>query len=99
MCSNRLFQLATFMQTHVEIKDRQSNSVSQRKFDLEGDECLFSLPYPWLQLKAKICENIEERKKMLKKLDIDNYKLSRIPRPGEDAKEAADKEQSKRVQR
>ena len=49
--------LSTFMETHYEVKDKRTKSVSTRKFDLE-----------------------EEHTKMMKSLNIDDYKLSRIPR-------------------
>lgn len=50
--------LSQFMQTHLEIKDKHSQSKSKRKFDLE-----------------------EEHRMLMKKLDIENFSLSRIPRP------------------
>jgi len=54
--------LSVFMSTHMEIKDRNNNSKSERNFNLE-----------------------EEHKLLMKKLDIDNFSLSRIPRPDDDA--------------
>lgn len=53
--------LSTFMQTHMEIKDKQNKPTHIRQFNLE-----------------------EENRKLLKKLDIDNFSLSRIPRPDEE---------------
>ena len=32
-----VYALSTFMQTHVEMKDKKTNSISQRKFDLEQE--------------------------------------------------------------
>ena len=61
-----VYVLSTFMQTHVEMKDKKVSSQSQRKFNLD-----------------------QEREQMLKKLDVDNsYKLSRIPRPDDEDKDA-----------
>jgi len=55
--------LSIFVGTHVEVRDKNNQSKSTRKFDLE-----------------------EEHKTLMKKLEIDNYSLSRIPRPDEDNK-------------
>ena len=60
--------LSTFMQTHMEMKDRKEKSTTKRTFDIE-----------------------EEHRKMMKQLDIDNYSLSRIPRPEEEAPKTAPK--------
>ena len=61
-----VYVLSTFMQTHVEMKDKKVSSQSQRKFDLD-----------------------QEREQLLKKLDVDNsYKLSKIPRPDDEDKDA-----------
>lgn len=53
--------LSTFMQTHMEIKDKHNKPTHIRQFNLE-----------------------EENRKLLKRLDIDSFSLSRIPRPDED---------------
>lgn len=54
--------LSIFVETHVEARDKNNQSKSTRKFNLE-----------------------EEHKALMKKLDIDNFTLSRIPRPEEAA--------------
>jgi len=54
--------LSVFLGTQVEVKDKNNQSKSIRKFDLE-----------------------EEHKQLMKKLDIDGYSLSRIPRPEDEA--------------
>ena len=60
--------LSIFVGTHVEVRDKNNQSKSIRKFDLE-----------------------EEHKTLMKKLEIDNYSLSRIPRPDEDNKRRSSK--------
>lgn len=65
------YALSQFLETHVEMKDRQSNSKSIRKFDLE-----------------------EEHEALMKRLDIDNFSLSRIPR-----KDGLDEDDSKSGQK
>lgn len=53
--------LSQFLDTHMELKDKQNNSKTTRNFDLE-----------------------EEHRALMKKLDLDNFSLSRIPRPAGD---------------
>ena len=67
--------LATFMQTHMEMKDRKEQSTTVRKFDIE-----------------------EEHRKLMKQLDIDNFSLSRIPRPEEEAAKKAKNIEIKKVE-
>jgi DNA-directed RNA polymerase subunit H (RpoH/RPB5) len=62
------YGLSIFTQTQYEVRDKQTNSVSTRKFDLE-----------------------EEHKKLMSKLDIDNFTLSRIPRPDEVRQQSSEK--------
>lgn len=50
--------LSEFLGTHMELKDKQNKSTTERNFDLE-----------------------EEHKTLMKKLNIDDFSLSRIPRP------------------
>lgn len=64
--------LSVFLQTHNEIKDKQANSVSVRKFDIA-----------------------KEHEQLMKKLDIDNFTLSRIPRPDELPKDTNDSKKKK----
>lgn len=54
------YMLSVFLETHMEIKDKQNKSTTVRKFNLE-----------------------EEHKALMAKLDIENFSLSRIPRPDE----------------
>lgn len=69
------YMLSTFMQTHMEMKDRKEKSTTKRTFDIE-----------------------EEHRKMMKQLDIDNYSLSRIPRPEEEAPKTVKQGQKKTVE-
>jgi cytochrome c oxidase assembly protein subunit 16 len=52
--------LSNFLETQVEMRDKNKKSTTQKQFDLE-----------------------EEHRKLMKNLDIDNFTLSRIPRPEE----------------
>ena len=57
LCSG-VYVLSTFFKTANERKDKERQSMTIRKYNLE-----------------------EEHKQIMKSLDIDDYKLSRIPRP------------------
>jgi hypothetical protein len=70
--------LNVFMQTSIEVKDKNITSTSLRIHQLEGEA--FSLK---LQINSHFSPNSEENKNLLGRLDIDNYSLSRIPRPDE----------------
>lgn len=64
--------LSNFLETQVEMRDKNKKSTTQKQFDLE-----------------------EEHRKLMKNLDIDNFTLSRIPRPEELAeKDKAGKDKS-----
>jgi len=83
-----------FMQTHMEVKDKKYQSTSKRKFDLErehevgdcGPFCISLSATTAKEHKSEVsccccwCLWLREQE-MMKKLDIDNYTLSRIPRP------------------
>ncbi len=67
------YVLSTFMQTHMEVKDRNNKGTSERTFNLE-----------------------EEHRKLMQKLDLENFSLSRIPRPEELAAKDKEKEKEKK---